>query len=147
VTAREQSNLLELDHNALMPIARKNRLLEGIAASPGIVMGPAHVLTQEGQVATRLLYNDQEVAVDFGALGLWLRNGTQWSQLSSQNPESITAGRSPWAMALWRIGMPGSYCFLVRIWGSGRKYQFFPSKGRGNGSGRQEGKGVEGDLG
>jgi CRP-like cAMP-binding protein len=27
VTAREQSNLLELDHNALLPIARKNRLL------------------------------------------------------------------------------------------------------------------------
>ena len=27
VTAREQSNLLELDHNALAPIARKNRLL------------------------------------------------------------------------------------------------------------------------
>jgi phosphotransferase system enzyme I (PtsI) len=41
---------------------RKNRLLEGIAASPGIVMGPAHVLTQEGQVSTRLLYTDQEVA-------------------------------------------------------------------------------------
>ena len=43
-------------------MTRKNRLLEGIAASPGIVMGPAHVLTQEGQVSTRLLYTDQEVA-------------------------------------------------------------------------------------
>jgi phosphoenolpyruvate-protein kinase (PTS system EI component) len=43
-------------------MTRKNRLLEGIAASPGIVMGLAHVLTQEGQVSTRLLYNDQEVA-------------------------------------------------------------------------------------
>ncbi len=43
-------------------MTRKNRVLEGIAASPGIVMGPAYVLTQEGQVSTRLLYTDQEVA-------------------------------------------------------------------------------------
>jgi len=43
-------------------MTRKNHLLEGIPASPGIVMGPAHVLTQEGQVSTRLLYTDQEVA-------------------------------------------------------------------------------------
>jgi phosphotransferase system enzyme I (PtsI) len=42
-------------------MTRKNRLLEGIPASPGIVMGPAHLLTQEGQVSTRLLYTDQEV--------------------------------------------------------------------------------------
>ena len=40
----------------------KNLTLQGIPASPGIVMGPAHVLTQEGQVSTRLLYTDQEVA-------------------------------------------------------------------------------------
>ena len=40
----------------------KNLTLQGIAASPGIVMGLAHVLTQEGQVSTRLLYTDQEVA-------------------------------------------------------------------------------------
>ena len=31
-------------------MTRKNRLLEGIPASPGIVMGRAHVLTQEGQI-------------------------------------------------------------------------------------------------
>ena len=31
-------------------MTEKNRLLEGIAASPGIVIGPARVLTQEGQV-------------------------------------------------------------------------------------------------
>ena len=40
----------------------KNLTLQGIPASPGIVMGRAHVLTQEGQVSTRLLYTDQEVA-------------------------------------------------------------------------------------
>jgi phosphoenolpyruvate-protein phosphotransferase (PTS system enzyme I) len=43
-------------------MTRKNRLLEGVAASPGIVIGPVRVLTQEGQVSTRLLYTDQEVA-------------------------------------------------------------------------------------
>jgi phosphotransferase system enzyme I (PtsI) len=43
-------------------MTRKNRLLEGIAASPGIVIGPAHVLTHEGQVSTRLLYTQKEVA-------------------------------------------------------------------------------------
>jgi phosphotransferase system enzyme I (PtsI) len=40
---------------------RKNCLLQGIPASPGIVLGSAHVLTQEGQISTRLLYTDQEV--------------------------------------------------------------------------------------
>jgi phosphotransferase system enzyme I (PtsI) len=40
---------------------QKNRLLKGIPASPGIVLGTAHVLTQEGQVPTRLLYTDKEV--------------------------------------------------------------------------------------
>jgi phosphotransferase system enzyme I (PtsI) len=42
-------------------MTKKNLVLEGIPASPGIVMGPARVLTQEGQVSTRLLYTDQEV--------------------------------------------------------------------------------------
>src|SRR5674476_186872 len=51
-------------------MTRKNRLLEGIAASPGIVMGLAHVLTQEGQVSTRLLYNDQEVAEELTRFNL-----------------------------------------------------------------------------
>jgi phosphoenolpyruvate-protein phosphotransferase (PTS system enzyme I) len=43
-------------------MTRTNLTLLGIPASPGIVIGPAHVLTQEGQVSTRLLYTDQEVA-------------------------------------------------------------------------------------
>jgi phosphotransferase system enzyme I (PtsI) len=42
-------------------MTQKNLLLKGIPASPGIVLGTAHVLTQEGQVPTRLLYTDQEV--------------------------------------------------------------------------------------
>ncbi len=45
-------------------MSRKNRLLEGIPASPGIVIGPAHVLTQEGQVSTRLLYTREEVQAE-----------------------------------------------------------------------------------
>jgi len=40
----------------------KNRTLQGIAASPGIVMGPALVLTQGAQVSSRMLYSPQEVA-------------------------------------------------------------------------------------
>ncbi len=43
-------------------MTRKNRILEGIAASPGIVMGPAQVLNHGAQVSTRLLYSPQEVA-------------------------------------------------------------------------------------
>jgi len=42
-------------------MTKTNLVLEGIAASPGIVMGPARVLTQEGQVSTRLLYTQHEV--------------------------------------------------------------------------------------
>lgn len=38
-----------------------NRILQGIPASPGIVLGRAHVLTQEGQISTRLLYTSKEV--------------------------------------------------------------------------------------
>jgi phosphotransferase system enzyme I (PtsI) len=43
-------------------MTRKNLTLQGIAASPGIVMGPAYVLSQGAQVSTRLLYSPQEVA-------------------------------------------------------------------------------------
>ncbi len=43
-------------------MTRKNRTLQGIAASPGIVMGPAQVLTQGAPISTRLLYSPQEVA-------------------------------------------------------------------------------------
>ena len=43
-------------------MTEQNRYFRGIPASPGIVIGPAHVLTQEGQVSTRLLYTQQEVA-------------------------------------------------------------------------------------
>jgi phosphotransferase system enzyme I (PtsI) len=42
----------------------KSLTLQGIPASPGIVMGRAHVLTQEGKVSTRLLYTEQEVAAE-----------------------------------------------------------------------------------
>jgi phosphotransferase system enzyme I (PtsI) len=43
-------------------MTNKNRTLQGIAASPGIVMGPALVLTQGAQVSSRMLYSPQEVA-------------------------------------------------------------------------------------
>jgi len=46
---------------------QKNRVLQGIPASPGIVLGPAQVLSQrEGapQVSARLLYTAQEVAAE-----------------------------------------------------------------------------------
>jgi len=46
---------------------QKNRILQGIAASPGIVLGPAQVLSpREGgaQVSARLLYSPQEVAAE-----------------------------------------------------------------------------------
>jgi phosphotransferase system enzyme I (PtsI) len=42
-------------------MSAKNRILQGIPASPGIVLGRAHVLTQEGQISTRLLYTSKEV--------------------------------------------------------------------------------------
>jgi len=42
----------------------KSLTLQGIPASPGIVMGRAHVLSQEGKVSTRLLYTEQEVAAE-----------------------------------------------------------------------------------
>jgi phosphotransferase system enzyme I (PtsI) len=51
-------------------MSRKNRLLQGIPASSGIVMGRAHVLTEEGQVSTRLLYTDQEVTAELARFNL-----------------------------------------------------------------------------
>jgi phosphotransferase system enzyme I (PtsI) len=42
----------------------KNLILQGIAASPGIVMGPAQVLSHGVQVSSRLLYSPQEVAAE-----------------------------------------------------------------------------------
>jgi phosphotransferase system enzyme I (PtsI) len=42
----------------------KNLILQGIAASPGIVMGPAQVLSHGIQVSSRLLYSPQEVAAE-----------------------------------------------------------------------------------
>jgi phosphotransferase system enzyme I (PtsI) len=47
-------------------MTQKNRVLQGIAASPGIVLGPAQVLSQrEGvQASARLLYTAQEVAAE-----------------------------------------------------------------------------------
>ena len=68
-------------------MTRKYRLLEGIPASPGIVMGPAHVLTQEGQVSTRLLYNDLEVAAE---LTRFNRAGTRRKRNSP-----ASGGKSP----------------------------------------------------
>ena len=35
--------------------------------------------------------NDDELAVDFGPLGLWLRNGSSWSQYSSVDPDFLVA--------------------------------------------------------
>ncbi|MFH1596949.1 MAG: phosphoenolpyruvate--protein phosphotransferase [Pseudomonadota bacterium] len=43
-------------------MSHKNRILQGIAASPGIVMGPAQVLSHGIQVSSRVLYSPQEVA-------------------------------------------------------------------------------------
>jgi phosphotransferase system enzyme I (PtsI) len=43
-------------------MTEKNRTLQGIPASPGIVMGPAQVLSLGAQISTRLLYTDKEVA-------------------------------------------------------------------------------------
>jgi phosphotransferase system enzyme I (PtsI) len=40
----------------------KNRILQGIAASPGIIMGPAQVISHGAQVPSRLLYSPKEVA-------------------------------------------------------------------------------------
>jgi phosphoenolpyruvate-protein phosphotransferase (PTS system enzyme I) len=45
-------------------MTEKNRILQGIAASPGIVLGRAKVLTDRGagQIASNLLYTQEEVA-------------------------------------------------------------------------------------
>ena len=43
-------------------MTEKNRILQGIPASPGIVVGRAQVLTEAAQISTRLLYTDQDVA-------------------------------------------------------------------------------------
>src|SRR5665647_1249441 len=84
-------------------MTRKNRLLEGIAASPGIVMGPAHVLTQEGQVSTRLLYNDQEVAEEL----------TRFNRAVDQTEEELTRLRSEIAEDLKEHAhIPVSYTHL-----------------------------------
>jgi phosphotransferase system enzyme I (PtsI) len=40
----------------------QNRILQGIPASPGIVVGRAQVLTEAAQISTRLLYTDKDVA-------------------------------------------------------------------------------------
>jgi phosphoenolpyruvate-protein phosphotransferase (PTS system enzyme I) len=61
-------------------MTRTNLTLQGIAASPGIVMGTAHVLTQEGQVSTRLLYTNQEVAEEV----------TRFNRAVDQTEEEIT---------------------------------------------------------
>ncbi|MCX5889032.1 MAG: phosphoenolpyruvate--protein phosphotransferase [Deltaproteobacteria bacterium] len=39
-----------------------NRILQGIPASPGIVVGRAQVVTEAAQVSTRLLYSERDVA-------------------------------------------------------------------------------------
>ncbi len=43
-------------------MSRQNRFLQGIPASPGIVMGRVQVLTEAAQVSSRLLYTEQDVA-------------------------------------------------------------------------------------
>lgn len=43
-------------------MSRENRFLQGIPASPGIVMGRVQVLTEAAQVSSRLLYTAQDVA-------------------------------------------------------------------------------------
>jgi len=43
-------------------MSRENRILQGIPASPGIVMGRVQVLTEAAQVSSRLLYTEQDVA-------------------------------------------------------------------------------------
>ena len=40
----------------------ENRILQGIPASPGIVVGRAQVLTEAAQISTRLLYTEKDVA-------------------------------------------------------------------------------------
>ena len=40
----------------------ENRILQGIPASPGIVVGRAQVLTEAAQISTRLLYTAKDVA-------------------------------------------------------------------------------------
>ncbi len=43
-------------------MTRQNSILQGIPASPGIVVGRAQVLTEAAQISTRLLYTDQDRA-------------------------------------------------------------------------------------
>ena len=55
------------DYLALRPqvwrdMTAENRILQGIPASPGIVVGRAQVLTEAAQISTRLLYTEKDVA-------------------------------------------------------------------------------------
>ncbi len=50
-------------------MTRKNRIFQGIAASPGIVMGPAQVLNHGAQISSRLLYSPKEVAQELERFG------------------------------------------------------------------------------
>ncbi len=43
-------------------MSRENRFLQGIPASPGIVLGRVQVLTEAAQVSSRLLYTKEDVA-------------------------------------------------------------------------------------
>ncbi|MEJ2672605.1 MAG: phosphoenolpyruvate--protein phosphotransferase [Deltaproteobacteria bacterium] len=61
----------------------KNLTIQGIPASPGIVMGTAFVMTQQGQVSTRLLYTDKEVAEEL----------QRFSRAVDQTEEEITSLR------------------------------------------------------
>ena len=54
-----------------------------------------------------IIYSGSTLYGDFGALGLWRRDGTAWSQLTSSNPENMVASGSTLygdfgAVGLWR---------------------------------------------